>query len=89
LTPADYWQLIDRFHANTLSLQEQCYYRLAGVLAETQAREQGTSLLPFPWQNLHVPPTQLNSEILIAVGLTALVLQPKEDHSDVDSSNES
>jgi hypothetical protein len=65
LTPTDYWQAIARFYAGTLSAQEISLYRLAGVVAETQAREQGQSLVPLPWQEDQISPTQLNPDLLI------------------------
>lgn len=70
---------MQRFYSASLSPQEAYSYRLAGVIAETQAREQGRSLLPVPWQNQHIPPTQLGDDVLIVLGLTALVLQSDED----------
>lgn len=75
MTPAEYWQAISRFYSASLSTQEKYSYRLAGVVAETQAREQGRSLLPIPWQNHHIAPTQLDDDLLIVLGLTAIVLQ--------------
>jgi hypothetical protein len=75
LTPTDYWQAISRFYAGTLSAQEISWYRLAGIMAKTQARAQGQSLVPLPWQDDQIAPAQLNSDLLIILGLTALVMQ--------------
>jgi hypothetical protein len=75
LTPTDYWQAIARFYAGTLSPQEISWYHLAVVVAETRARAQGQSLLPLPWQEDQISPTQLNPDLLIILGLTALVMQ--------------
>jgi hypothetical protein len=75
LTPTEYWQAISRFYDGTLSPQEISWYRLASVVAETQAREQGQSLLPLPWQDDQIAPGQLNQDLLIILGLAALVMQ--------------
>jgi hypothetical protein len=79
LTLTDYWQAIARFYAGTLSAQEISWYRLAGVVAETRARAQGQSLLPTPWQDDQISPTQLNQDLLIILGLTALVMQIEQE----------
>ncbi len=85
MTPAEYWYLIQRFYSASLSPQEAYSYRLAGVMAETQAREQGRSLLPVPWQNQPIAPTYLSDEILIVMGLTVLVLQSDPEPPEPDS----
>jgi hypothetical protein len=51
------------------------WYRLPSVVAETRARAQGRSLVPLPWQDDRIAPAQLNSDLLIILGLTALVMQ--------------
>ncbi|MGG6267092.1 hypothetical protein ACQ4M3_13075 [Leptolyngbya sp. AN03gr2] len=85
MTPTEYWQAIQRFWSESLSPQEAYSYRLAGILAETQAREKGSSLLPVPWQDPQIPPTQLSNDLLIVLGLTALVL--KTDATEIESNS--
>lgn len=74
MTPDQFWSVYIRFCSGTLSPTETAYYRAAGLLAESQAREQGSSLLPYCWQGREQPPETLPSEQLIAIGLTALAL---------------
>lgn len=75
MTPVEYQQAISRFQSGNLNPGEAAYYRIAGIIAETRARNSGTSLLPFPWQTEHPTTTEINPEVLIAIGLTSLAFQ--------------
>lgn len=74
MTPAAYWQALDRYHQGLLTPAESYHYQVAGILAESAARERGCSLLPASLCQPDVLPQQLERETLIVLGLTMLVL---------------
>jgi len=74
MTPHEYQRAIARFQSGALAPQESYQYKIAGIIAETKARARGSSLLPCPWQDESIPPSQIDPEILIALGITSLAL---------------
>jgi len=75
VTPEEFWQAYARSLQGTMPQAEEMRFKVAGVIAESQARERGSSLLPCAWQNPEIPASELSTDLLVAIGMTALVLQ--------------
>lgn len=69
-----YWDAVARHQTNTLTPSEQSYYRTLGIMAENQARAQGTTYLPAEWQKPDIQPQDMLPDVMVALGITMLGL---------------
>lgn len=79
LEPDEFWNAWLKAAQGELTPSELQRYKTVGIFAEAQARDRGTSLLPYCWQDPSTPPSQLSDELLIAIGLVSLVMQGIEE----------